>query len=93
MLSIKVSIKQTNNNFYCLSCLLLIREFPVTLENSHVIDRDQIFVGVVDRGPDGVQLSSAFDRRWVVHHDVHYTMHLYNFFPSVPDLFRKTWHL
>uniref|UniRef100_A0A674MNE4 Regulator of telomere elongation helicase 1 n=1 Tax=Takifugu rubripes TaxID=31033 RepID=A0A674MNE4_TAKRU len=40
-------------------------EFPVSLENSHVIDRDQIFVSVVDRGPDGVQLSSAFDKRFV----------------------------
>uniref|UniRef100_A0A8C7YSI0 Regulator of telomere elongation helicase 1 n=1 Tax=Oryzias sinensis TaxID=183150 RepID=A0A8C7YSI0_9TELE len=40
-------------------------EFPVSLENSHVIERDQIFVSVVDRGPDGVPLSSAFDRRFV----------------------------
>ncbi|XP_035513302.1 regulator of telomere elongation helicase 1 [Morone saxatilis] len=40
-------------------------EFPVSLENSHVIERDQIFVSVIDRGPDGVQLSSAFDRRFV----------------------------
>ncbi|XP_068605781.1 regulator of telomere elongation helicase 1 [Brachionichthys hirsutus] len=40
-------------------------DFPVTLENGHVIQRDQIFVGVVDRGPDGVNLSSAFDRRFV----------------------------
>ncbi|XP_034029355.1 regulator of telomere elongation helicase 1 [Thalassophryne amazonica] len=39
--------------------------FPVRLENSHVIERDQIFVGVIDRGPDGVLLSSAFDRRFV----------------------------
>uniref|UniRef100_A0A3Q3K5R3 Regulator of telomere elongation helicase 1 n=1 Tax=Monopterus albus TaxID=43700 RepID=A0A3Q3K5R3_MONAL len=40
-------------------------EFPVRLENGHVIERDQIFVSVIDRGPDGVQLSSAFDRRFV----------------------------
>uniref|UniRef100_A0A672ZAE4 Regulator of telomere elongation helicase 1 n=1 Tax=Sphaeramia orbicularis TaxID=375764 RepID=A0A672ZAE4_9TELE len=40
-------------------------EFPVQLENSHVIERDQIFVSVIDRGPDGVHLSSAFDRRFV----------------------------
>lgn len=39
------------------------RDFPVLLENGHVIDRDQIYVSVVDRGPDGVPLSSAFDRR------------------------------
>ncbi|XP_020485971.1 regulator of telomere elongation helicase 1 isoform X2 [Labrus bergylta] len=40
-------------------------EFPVTLENKHVIERDQIFVTVIDRGPDGVELSSAFDRRFI----------------------------
>ncbi|KAF3859832.1 hypothetical protein F7725_000087, partial [Dissostichus mawsoni] len=28
--------------------------------NSHVIERDQIFVSVIERGPDGEQLSSAF---------------------------------
>ncbi|XP_047464709.1 regulator of telomere elongation helicase 1 isoform X1 [Mugil cephalus] len=40
-------------------------EFPVCLENSHVIERDQIFVSIIERGPDGVKLSSAFDRRFV----------------------------
>ncbi|XP_039656402.1 regulator of telomere elongation helicase 1 [Perca fluviatilis] len=40
-------------------------KFPVTLENSHVIERDQIFVGIIESGPDGVQLSSAFDRRFL----------------------------
>lgn len=49
-----------------------IRDFPVSLENSHVIERDQIFVSVVDRGPDGVQLSSAFDRRFLSHADMCY---------------------
>ncbi|XP_042265634.1 regulator of telomere elongation helicase 1 isoform X2 [Thunnus maccoyii] len=40
-------------------------KFPVSLENSHVIERDQIFVSVVEQGPDDVRLSSAFDRRFV----------------------------
>ncbi|KAM8863625.1 regulator of telomere elongation helicase 1 isoform 2-T2 [Spinachia spinachia] len=39
--------------------------FPVSLENSHVIERDQIFVGIIERGPDGVHLTSAFDRRFL----------------------------
>ncbi|KAM6928950.1 regulator of telomere elongation helicase 1 isoform 3-T3 [Lycodopsis pacificus] len=39
--------------------------FPVSLENGHVIERDQIFVGIIERGPDGVHLSSAFDRRFL----------------------------
>ncbi|KAF6089258.1 regulator of telomere elongation helicase 1 [Phyllostomus discolor] len=38
--------------------------FPVCLENPHVIERHQIWVGVVPRGPDGAQLSSAFDKRF-----------------------------
>uniref|UniRef100_A0A3Q2Y0N9 Regulator of telomere elongation helicase 1 n=1 Tax=Hippocampus comes TaxID=109280 RepID=A0A3Q2Y0N9_HIPCM len=37
--------------------------FSVSLENSHVIGRDQIFVSVIEHGPDKVPLSSAFNRR------------------------------
>uniref|UniRef100_A0A3B4Y0Q6 Regulator of telomere elongation helicase 1 n=1 Tax=Seriola lalandi dorsalis TaxID=1841481 RepID=A0A3B4Y0Q6_SERLL len=40
-------------------------EFPVCLENGHVIERDQIFVSIIEQGPDGIHLSSAFDRRFV----------------------------
>ncbi|XP_061696946.1 regulator of telomere elongation helicase 1 isoform X2 [Syngnathoides biaculeatus] len=40
-------------------------KFEVFLENSHVIERDQIFVSVIEQGPDRVPLSSAFDRRFV----------------------------
>ncbi|TSM94697.1 Regulator of telomere elongation helicase 1 [Bagarius yarrelli] len=39
--------------------------FPVSLENPHIIQKDQIFVSVIDKGPDGVQLSTAYDRRFV----------------------------
>uniref|UniRef100_W5UKB9 Regulator of telomere elongation helicase 1 n=1 Tax=Ictalurus punctatus TaxID=7998 RepID=W5UKB9_ICTPU len=39
--------------------------FPVCLENPHVIQKDQIFVSVIDKGPDGVQLSTAFNRRFL----------------------------
>ncbi|XP_045385335.1 regulator of telomere elongation helicase 1 isoform X2 [Lemur catta] len=38
--------------------------FPVCLENPHVIDQHQIWVGIIARGPDGAQLSSAFDKRF-----------------------------
>ncbi|KAG9331199.1 hypothetical protein JZ751_019913 [Albula glossodonta] len=46
--------------------------FPVCLENPHVIQRDQIFVTIVDKGPEGVQLSSSYDRRQVkaTEHDI-----------------------
>ncbi|XP_062897504.1 regulator of telomere elongation helicase 1 isoform X4 [Mobula hypostoma] len=38
--------------------------FPVRLENPHVIDKHQIWIGIVPRGPDGVQLSSAYNKRF-----------------------------
>nr|XP_021533441.1 regulator of telomere elongation helicase 1 isoform X3 [Neomonachus schauinslandi] len=38
--------------------------FPVCLENPHIIDKQQIWVGIVPKGPDGAQLSSAFDKRF-----------------------------
>ncbi|XP_069506993.1 regulator of telomere elongation helicase 1 isoform X2 [Ambystoma mexicanum] len=40
--------------------------FPISLENPHVIDKHQILVGIIPRGPDGIQLSSAFDKRFSV---------------------------
>ncbi|XDV51058.1 hypothetical protein PO909_020008 [Leuciscus waleckii] len=39
--------------------------FPVSLENLHVIQPDQIFVSIIEKGPDGMKLSTAFDRRFV----------------------------
>ncbi|XP_060027612.1 regulator of telomere elongation helicase 1 isoform X4 [Erinaceus europaeus] len=38
--------------------------FPVRLENPHVIQQHQVWVGIVPKGPDGAQLSSAFDKRF-----------------------------
>ncbi|XP_051887107.1 regulator of telomere elongation helicase 1 isoform X2 [Pristis pectinata] len=38
--------------------------FPVSLENPHVIDKHQIWIGIVPKGPDGVQLSSAYNKRF-----------------------------
>ncbi|XP_030069304.1 regulator of telomere elongation helicase 1 [Microcaecilia unicolor] len=40
--------------------------FPISLENPHVINKHQIWVGIVPKGPDGVLLSSAYDRRFTV---------------------------
>uniref|UniRef100_A0A8C1R5P6 Regulator of telomere elongation helicase 1 n=1 Tax=Cyprinus carpio TaxID=7962 RepID=A0A8C1R5P6_CYPCA len=39
--------------------------FPVSLENLHVIQPDQISVSIIEKGPDGVKLSTAFDMRFV----------------------------
>ncbi|KAI9221711.1 helicase C-terminal domain-containing protein [Blastocladiella britannica] len=37
--------------------------FPQQLENTHVVDSDQVLVGVVGAGPDGVKLSSVYKMR------------------------------
>ncbi|XP_053430850.1 regulator of telomere elongation helicase 1 isoform X3 [Nycticebus coucang] len=44
--------------------LAMFSPFPVCLENPHVIEQHQIWVGVIPKGPDGAQLSSAFDKRF-----------------------------
>ena len=38
----------------------LIRSFPVTLENPHVVDGQQAWVGVAKVGPDNVSLNSSY---------------------------------
>uniref|UniRef100_A0A8C8R767 Regulator of telomere elongation helicase 1 n=1 Tax=Pelusios castaneus TaxID=367368 RepID=A0A8C8R767_9SAUR len=40
--------------------------FPVCLENPHVIDKHQIWVGIIPRGPDGGLLSSTYEKRFSV---------------------------
>ncbi|XP_032809044.2 regulator of telomere elongation helicase 1 isoform X1 [Petromyzon marinus] len=38
-------------------------DFPIKLENPHVIDKHQVWVGIVEKGPDSVQLNSAYRNR------------------------------
>ncbi|KAM3839265.1 regulator of telomere elongation helicase 1 isoform 2-T3 [Vipera latastei] len=38
--------------------------FPVCLENPHVIDKHQICVGIIPKGPDGGLLCSTYDKRF-----------------------------
>uniref|UniRef100_A0A8C5TY42 Regulator of telomere elongation helicase 1 n=1 Tax=Malurus cyaneus samueli TaxID=2593467 RepID=A0A8C5TY42_9PASS len=38
--------------------------FPVCLENPHVIDKHQLWVGIIPKGPDGAVLSSTYERRF-----------------------------
>ncbi|EMP33284.1 Regulator of telomere elongation helicase 1 [Chelonia mydas] len=40
--------------------------FPVCLENPHVIDKQQIWVGIIPKGPDGGLLSSTYEKRFSV---------------------------
>ncbi len=44
-------------------CFHESREFPVRLENPHVIASDQIWVGVVPVGPSGHPLNSSYRTR------------------------------
>lgn len=41
----------------------LCREFPVRLENPHVITRDQLWAGVVPVGPSGYSFNSSYHSR------------------------------
>uniref|UniRef100_A0A8V5GYQ7 Regulator of telomere elongation helicase 1 n=1 Tax=Melopsittacus undulatus TaxID=13146 RepID=A0A8V5GYQ7_MELUD len=38
--------------------------FPVRLENPHVIDKHQLWVGIISKGPDGTVLTSTYERRF-----------------------------
>uniref|UniRef100_A0A8B9NVI3 Regulator of telomere elongation helicase 1 n=1 Tax=Apteryx owenii TaxID=8824 RepID=A0A8B9NVI3_APTOW len=38
--------------------------FPVCLENPHVIDKHQLWVGIIPKGPDGTVLTSTYEKRF-----------------------------
>ena len=40
------------------------RDFPIQLENPHVIDKHQMVVGVITKGPDGTVLNSSYQTRF-----------------------------
>lgn len=42
-----------------------VRPFPVRLENPHVIEKHQVWVGIVTKAPDGATLNSSFEFRYV----------------------------
>lgn len=42
---------------------LCLREFPVRLENPHVITPNQIWAGVVPAGPSGFSFNSSYRNR------------------------------
>lgn len=41
----------------------LIRPFPVQLENPHVIEKSQVWLGTLCKGPDGTVLNSEYKNR------------------------------
>lgn len=60
-------------------------DFPVRLENPHVIDKSQVWVGVVSKGPQGAALNSSYKTR----NDDNYIQDLgnaiVNFARMIPD--------
>ncbi|KAM3349771.1 hypothetical protein ACQJBY_022567 [Aegilops geniculata] len=60
-------------------------EFPVRLENPHVISQDQIWVGVVPVGPSGHPLNSSYRTRETVKYKQELGTVIVNFARIVPD--------
>ena len=40
--------------------------FPVMLENPHVIEKHQVWIGVLKKGPDGIVLNSNYETRYFI---------------------------
>ncbi|XP_061197971.1 regulator of telomere elongation helicase 1-like [Saccostrea echinata] len=59
--------------------------FPVTLENPHVIDRHQVWVGTLNKGPDGVGLNSNYQTRFNENYQASLGKALVNFARVVPN--------
>ncbi|GJM94023.1 hypothetical protein PR202_ga10634 [Eleusine coracana subsp. coracana] len=60
-------------------------EFPVRLENPHVISPDQIWVGVVPVGPSGHALNSSYRTRETIQYKQELGSAIVNFARIVPD--------
>ncbi|KAF3320976.1 regulator of telomere elongation helicase 1 [Carex littledalei] len=60
-------------------------DFPIRLENPHVIDPDQIWVGVVPTGPSGYPLNSSFRTRDSLEYKQELGNTIVNFARIVPD--------
>ncbi|XP_078320008.1 regulator of telomere elongation helicase 1-like isoform X2 [Crassostrea virginica] len=59
--------------------------FPVTLENPHVIDKHQVWVGTLNKGPDGVGLNSNYQTRFNENYQASLGKALVNFARVVPN--------
>ncbi|XP_056017158.1 regulator of telomere elongation helicase 1-like isoform X2 [Ostrea edulis] len=59
--------------------------FPVTLENPHVIDKHQVWIGTLNKGPDGVTLNSNYQTRFNENYQASLGKALVNFARVVPN--------
>ena len=82
------------------------RPFDVELENDHVIQRHQVFVGIIPQGPDGKKLNSSYKFRSTAEYQVSLGNTVVNlsriipngllvFFPSYPvmDMVVAKWQV
>ncbi|KAG5537665.1 hypothetical protein RHGRI_024945 [Rhododendron griersonianum] len=60
-------------------------EFPIRLENPHVISANQIWVGVVPSGPSGYAFNSSYRSRDLVEYKLELGNAIVNFARIVPD--------
>ncbi len=60
-------------------------EFPIRLENPHVIDKKQVWVGVVPKGPAGAVLNSSYKTRSDDGYLTDLGNSIFNFSKIVPD--------
>ncbi|XP_071118557.1 regulator of telomere elongation helicase 1-like [Haliotis cracherodii] len=59
--------------------------FDVCLENPHVIEKDQVFISVIGRGPDNSILNSNYDNRFTVSYQTSLGNAVFNFARVVPN--------
>lgn len=44
--------------------MFIVRPFPVRLENPHVIEKHQVWIGTLKSGPDATTLNSNYETRY-----------------------------
>ncbi|XP_023933588.1 regulator of telomere elongation helicase 1 [Lingula anatina] len=60
-------------------------EFPVQLENPHVIEHHQVMIGTVCKGPDGTALNSSYETRYNADYQASLGNAVVNFARIVPN--------
>ncbi|XP_078428073.1 RAD3-like DNA-binding helicase protein isoform X2 [Wolffia australiana] len=60
-------------------------EFPVRLENPHVVSQNQVWVGVISRGPSGFSFNSSYRNRDSIDYKQDLGNAIVNFTRIVPD--------
>lgn len=74
-----------STNFKNDSLIFFNSPFPVVLQNPHVIDKHQVWIGVLQKGPDGTMLNSSYETRFVCFFlfFLFYNQYLMHIFPTI----------